>query len=289
MRANLFQKDFPTLRREIMEVKEISSDKWDELVKKSPQGTIFSTLEWCSLFDDLFKMYVVTKGDEVVGGIIGFLKDGFISGGYPFTLYQGILINEPEKYTTKMSLHNEVAKVLIQQLTTDYDKVSITNHYTYPDIRPFLWNGWKPTVSYTYILKPNWEALEKDTRNLIRSHTKSFEECKPDKFIELYLNTFKRKNVEGYASEKWLDKFFQTFNPIMLTNGTAAVCLIYDTKRIYYIFGASEADNSSFAVMWEAFSKFKEIDLVGCNLPEIGHYKRGFGGELKTCLGIKLG
>ncbi len=53
----------------------------------------------------------------------------------------------------------------------------------------------------------------------------------------------------------------------------------------YYLFGASIVPDKSFALMWRAFKMFHRIDLTGCNVPEIGHYKRGLGGELKCYLG----
>jgi hypothetical protein len=63
---------------------------------------------------------------------------------------------------------------------------------------------------------------------------------------------------------------------------------MWDTKRAYYIFGASNpekiGDGASSLTLWTAFEnlspRFKEIDMVGANDYKIALFKRGFGGRL---------
>ena len=70
----------------------------------------------------------------------------------------------------------------------------------------------------------------------------------------------------------------------------SAVMFLFDNKRAYYLFGATDPQyRSSTAstklileqVFYSSFTrKLPEIDFVGCNSPERGYYKLSFGGDL---------
>ena len=261
--------------------------QWDEFIITSPQYSIFSTTRWCELFDDTYEAYGCFKGDEMVGGIIGFRKDTFISGGYPITPFQGVAVKKCDKYTTQMSLQCEVSKALIEHLK----RGQIVNHYSFTDIRPFLWAGWTPLVKYSYILTMDELAgnrMEKDTRNLVRKHLGAFERGNIEKFYELYTETFHRKEMEVPVSKEWMLKFYDEFNPHVFTTDESGVVILDDVNISYYLFGASTSPNKSFSLMWDAFNHCGKIDMTGANVPEISHYKRGFGGELRCYLGAEL-
>lgn len=263
----------------MLEVRPVNYEQWDDFVEISPQGTIFCSTTWCGLFQDDYIVFGCYKGDELVGGIIGFEKDGvYVSGSYPLTMYQGILTKNLDKYTSQMSLHNQVAESLIN----DYPAI-VQNHYTYPDIRPFLWAGWIPQVKYTYVVKPDKEKLDKDTRYEIGRGEGIIGGCSADEFITLYHQTFNRKELEMPVTDDWLHNFWGIMKPKAFRNSTAAVIFIEDSKRAYYILGASNGGN--YKLLWESINQFKEVDMVGCNVKEIGLFKRGFGGELKVSLG----
>ena len=65
------------------------------------------------------------------------------------------------------------------------------------------------------------------------------------------------------------------------SDNSAAVILINDEHRSYYILGASTGNSTSSSVLWEAIKDKQEVDLVGCNDKKIALFKKGFGGELK--------
>lgn len=267
----------------------MSNDILDEFVERSPQGTIFSTSKWLALYDAQHKIDTYWKGNNAVAMLVVFETP------QPATPFQGILIgdNTGMKPASIISLHNEVAEALMSVCPSEF-----CNHYTFPDIRPFLWKGWQAYVKYTYVVDLHdmgkaWDNLEKQTRYEIK-HTETTMREKPDieEFDRLYNLTFERKGLKRPISSDFI-RAMTTFEHglYMTDDGEAGVLMIRDPKRSYYIFGASRGEGGSSYCLWNALleeSKYrKEVDLVGCNSPKIGLFKRGFSGCLKPYYGVK--
>lgn len=281
----------------MQEVREITDYKeWDTFVDNSPQGTIFSTTEWMQLYDVPWKVWGYYKNSNLVGGICSFEKP------QPLTPFQGILtIPTPDmKYANIISLQNEVATALLYVVPQEF-----TNHYMYPDIRPFLWNGFSASVRYTYVvditnLSQLWANLEKSTRYDItraqRSHivlNKGIE----GGFFLLYTETFKRKGLDVPVSESLIKKIYKIGMGYSAFDAQskellASAIVIFDKKRAYYILAASAVSSVPSLLLWEIFKDvasmgYKEMDLVGCNDQNIALYKRGFGGKLMPYYNVR--
>ena len=253
-------------------------DLWDALVEQSPQGTIFSTSRWLKLLDAPYQVYGCYQGNNLMGGAAIF------DNPQPLTPFQGILIAPiGSKYTTIMSRHNEVAKALMKKLPNEF-----CCHYEYPDVRPFLWAGWQAYIRYTYVLKPDWGNLEKDLRNEIRTGIGARRSYDIETFDTLYGETFARKELPRTATTDLILRLFKNIeNELwMAEDNSAGALLIKDSKRWYYILGASMGGGSA-SVVWAAVMDKNEVDLVGCNAEKIGAFKRNFGGELKPYYGVK--
>ena len=249
-------------------LEKVSPKEWDTFVEASPQGTIFSTTKWLDLFGDY--------------ELLGYYKNGNLTGGMvlqkpmPLTPFQGVLVRPTEgKYTTRMSLENEVAEALIPAI----GKATFSNHYTYTDIRPFLWHGFVASIKYTYVWTPDCE-LEKDTRYIINRYDKPIG-SDFDRLDWLYTETFKRKNLSRPVSSKFLRQMCEATNAEVSTTEGAGVILIKDSKRYYYIIGSSDGQGESSYLLWNAIKDKNEVDMVGSNNKNIGLFKRGFGGILK--------
>lgn len=278
----------------------LTADKyteWDSFVETSPQGTIFSTTKWLRLIGQPFRIYGYYKNGKLLGGMANFDQLA------PLTPFQGILVADipGAKYTTTISLHNEVATALLP-----YAPKSFYNHYTFPDIRPFKWAGWQCDIRYTYVVDLTdmdklWEGLEKQTRYEINHASKTYQTfMTPDVgvFNSLYSETFKRKGIERPVDSEMVQGLCWTLNAAIFCSlsldsvGSMAI-LVEDNKRAYYILGASDdTGHTSSLTLWTAFEKstragIKEIDLVGCNNEQIGLFKRGFGGKLIPYFGVK--
>jgi len=269
-----------------MSVREITDYvQWNKFIEESPQGTIFSTTKWMNLWDEPFKIYGYFKNDSLLGGIIGRAYETDFTSGFELTPFQGILvIPMPDaKYTSVMAMHNEVANKLINALEERYLFISISNHCTFPDIRPFLWKGYEPSVRYTYVvdLADMGDRLEKDTRYLIKHSDRVLVEPDLAVFDKLYENTFERRGLIRPVSTEFIKRLYSELDSSLYMADNAGVLMIRDKKRSYYILGASTGDGSS-SVLWQALSSesSSECDLVGCNDKNIGLFKRGFGGIL---------
>lgn len=246
------------------------------------ENSIFDSPKWCSLFPDKTRTFGCFKGNELIGTITGFERNSeFISGNYPLTYAQGIVIRDKSNELS-------VAKQLASFLKSNYERITIVN-YDFTDIRPFLWEGFKPIVKYTYLVKE--VKLEKDTRYEINKATRSGIEVRPgtiDEFWDTYKDTFERKNLDLPVDRVWLERFNRDIEPKVFCAGGAAVVFISDLVRDYYIFGATRQEalgtGASLLCLYTAIKR--ETDFVGCNVENIGLYKRGFGGELKVCLGV---
>ncbi len=279
-------------------VKELTDFKtWDSFVESSEQGTVFSTTKWLTLFDLPFKIYGYYKSGKLFGGMANFNKPA------PLTPFQGILIsgeNSQMKYSTQMSLHNEVSKALIE-----YAPNQFYNHWQFPDIRVFKWANWQVDIRYTYVVDLTdmdklWEGLEKQTRyeiNHARKTYNTFMTSDVGAFNSLYSETFKRKGIERPVNSEMLQRLCWVFNAVIFCSSTldsigSMAVVIEDNKRAYYLLGASDdIGHTSSLTLWTVFEKsagagIKEIDLVGCNNEQIGMFKRGFGGYLTPYFGV---
>lgn len=236
----------------------ISAVEWDELNRKSEQGTIFSSTKWLDLFGG-YELKGVYKKDNLIGGIADFGE------AKPLTPFQSVL-----------TLKNP------QQVMEALDVKYVVNHYTLPDIRPFLWKGYKPLVRYTYIVRPEWGLLDKDTRNLVRKYDLPI--GSDFGYLDaLYSLTFERKGLQRPIDSAFLKKVCD-MGTIYTCDG-AAVVIIRDEKRSYYIIGASDGTGTSSYLLWNAIKDEREGDLVGCNNRDIANFKKSFGGELKVYCG----
>ena len=257
-------------------LEKVSPKEWDEFVEASPQGTIFSLTKWLDLFGD-YELLGYYKNGNLTGGIV-------LQKPMPLTPFQGVLVKPTEgKYTTRMSLENEVAEALIPAI----GRTTFSNHYNFIDIRPFLWHGFSSTIKYTYVWTPSCQ-LEKDTRYIINRYDKPIGKDF-DRLDWLYTETFRRKKMERPVTSKFLKKMCEATSAEVFTTDGAGVILVKDSKRYYYIIGSSDGHGESSYLLWNAIKDRNEVDMVGCNNKNIGLFKRGFGGELKPYYQVSNG
>jgi hypothetical protein len=285
----------------MLEVREITQyEQWDRFVELSPQGSVFATARWMKLFDKPFKILGVFREYQLVGGLPFFERDisdvtYFDSGGVntPLTPFQGVLLQNLSNARphTINSLEHEVIETLLKYLEGKYDRIVITNNYNLRDMRPFIWNGYQSEIKYTYLIdEPLLENLEPDTRYEINRASKInyVREGTCAEFDLLYTETFKRKGMERPVSSQIIHSICDNFNPSIYIDNllSASVFIIHDTKRWYYILGASDGKGASSMVLWSVLQG-KSVDMVGANSETIARFKRGFGGKLVSYYGVK--
>jgi lipid II:glycine glycyltransferase (peptidoglycan interpeptide bridge formation enzyme) len=273
------------------EIKLVPDIEWDNFVESSPQGTFLSSIKWMNLYDEPHVTWGYYKGNQLMGGFGGFLKN------MPLCAFQGVLIAPTTgKYTATTSLYNEVATALLKDGVLPNE---FTNHYTFPDIRPFLWEGYKPTVRYTYVVNLNQELsdLEKQTRYEINHpyHIGTVtKESKDIQFFDaLYETTFERKGMKRPITSQMMYSIYETMKGQLFisSDNSTGVMMVTDNKRAYYLFGASDGTSTSSQTVWDALQSmrrqgFAEVDMCGCNNREIGSFKKGFSGKLQVYFGL---
>ena len=284
--------------------------EWDKFVESSPQGTIFSTSIWLKAINYCFKILCLYQDNKPVGGIAFFTdKKNIIIP--PLTRFQGILL----KKNLKRREENKITSAIVEKLTADFNNISISNHYNLKDIRPFIWAGFSVEVKYTYLvdisdLEELWQNMEKRTRYAIRKAERNKivvkKEDKIAEFDRLHQFSLLNQKRKRPFNSSFLKNFYSTlkkFNKCQLylaerKNGdlSAGAFVVWDKKRAYYLMAGADpkfrGDESPSLILWTIFSDFnkkgfKEIDLVGANIPSIEKFKRGFGGKLIHYFNVK--
>ena len=282
--------------------------QWEELVRESPQGSIFCSLKWLELFDN--EIFGCFREGHLIGGMAGINGKQFLSGGYALTPYQGIVVCDQQdtKYANRLSLFGEICDSFIEFTKQELvgKQISIVNHYNARDMRPFIWDNWEQFIKYTFIIDTTdllqvWANMEKDTRYEITKAQKSgikIMEGDVETFDKLYVETFSRKGLGRPISSVFLFKLCERLQAkiyLALNKGiaSAGAVAIWDDSCSYYILGASNpdtlGDGATSLALWTLIEDQKggQIDLVGCNDKKIGLFKRGFGSKLMPYFGVR--
>ena len=254
---------------------------WDKWAETSPQGTIFCESRWLELIGKPYQIWGVYKGKEMIGGIANFDELA------PLTPFQGILMKDD----------NVDDQLVVARALLEVAPKQFYNHYTFTDIRPFKWAGWQADVKYTYVMQLDegiMSRMQKKTRyEITSSHLAMQGSPDIEAFCDLYHHTFGRKGLSPPVTDALIQEIHGTCdsNLYMANDGSAGAIMIRDTKRSYYILGASDGRGNSSFVLGQALlsegALRHEVDLVGCNDEKIGLFKRGFGGELKPYYGVR--
>lgn len=278
------------------QIRELDKETWNNLVGVSEQGSIFVTTKWLDLYQEPYVLYGYYKGNELAGGLAGFVEGDKFINMKQLTPFMGIVIGDvsSRKYTSAMSLHSEVASRFTEFLSDKFASIQVANHYTFPDIRQFLWHGYTPQIKYTYVVDITQDSrtwLESDTRYEINKCIKACIDVEVDTmqgFLEKYKAMWERKGMEQPLPDDFYYRLAKNATNYIYQADGAGVVILYDNKRAYYILGASieSGNGASSYCLWQAIKEsysfgIREIDLVGCNDEKIGLFKRGFGGTLK--------
>lgn len=304
-----------------LEVRELETnhlDIWDQFVEKSPQGTIFSERLWLELCGYPFRVFACFKGDEIVGGTAVFEDDSRCNtmGLVPITPFTGFLFrdNDLMRLPLREKLEKKISVALIGALDRCYRNIVLCHHYSFHDVRPFYFHTHKSeskylvNVRYTSVvdlsdMNQAWSRTEDNTRGNIRKGEKRGNKVQKsddfEVFDRMHRRTFERQGIERDAPTELIARMYAKLKEknrcqlFLAANSSGAPTsgglAIWDKRRAYHLMGGSEPehrnDGSASLTLWTVFQhmseRFPEIDLVGCNSPQRGAFKAGFGGTLK--------
>ncbi|WP_291632274.1 GNAT family N-acetyltransferase [Clostridium sp.] len=285
--------------------------KWDNFVDESPQGTLFSKIQWLKAVCVQFKILVVEENNQFIGGIALPYTRGELYRNPKLTPQLGILLpksSSKAKYSTVLSKETSIIVSLIEKLQHcrlfDYNF-----SYNFTNFLPFIWEGYSTAISYTYVIE-DLQDLDKIYSNFqydvkysinkaVKNNIKVVSDLSIEQFYEINKKTFKRQGMEMPYSFEFLrnmDEKLKAKNCRKILFGIddnnnilAANYIVYDSKCAYYLIGGSDPIYRKSGVqtllLWESI-KFaaqvsKGFDFEGSSIKNIEKYFRKFGGYQK--------
>jgi hypothetical protein len=196
--------------------------KWDELVDRSPHGTIFHKNGWLEACGRALgkevKIFGCFQNGSLVGGCSLFLEKKMRDVLYnakstcAMTPYGGVVLSSPPTKSVQKqeSFSRKIIESLIYRLKQEhYYLISIVNSPEFIDIRPFTLNGWRSNVLYSYYfdLRGDIESrFDSEVKRKIRKAEKNGIMIETSSDISLYYDllceTYSRKNSEPPAPKR---------------------------------------------------------------------------------------
>jgi hypothetical protein len=302
------------------EVKEVKREEYglcDELVRRSPQGTIFHSSDWSSMCATSLRKGLrifgcFRRGCLVAGCIFYVYKKGFFkiasSAFSPATPFGGIILEKPptkDVKKTEESFSNTVNPLRVALENEDLDYIHLVNSPDLADIRPLTFNGWDSLVYYAYYLDlGDFEKnISKDARWTIDKATKNGVVIEKSEdivfFWKLWTETFARQNLRPPASEDFFKNalvLLQNQNKGEMWTArnksgevAAAEILVHDDKRGYRWSAASHTElrksGAPSLLLYEMLQDLKkiglkEINLMAANTPHLAKFVAQFNPRL---------
>jgi CelD/BcsL family acetyltransferase involved in cellulose biosynthesis len=292
--------------------------EWDVFVSGTAQNNVFVKSPWvesiCGITGLSHKLIICSKGDEVLGGCVLFLRKrrtGWDVVIPPLTQYTTPCIAS-RSYVEKFRSEQQVLAVtraIADYIERRFERAALINHPTLLDIRSFLWSDWTPIVRYTYLLdvsdpKNLQENLSRDVTRQVRKAEKGgfYVKQSPqfEKFASMWKASLSRQSAAMPMGEEDLVrllcslrekgsqiKFYFAHN----SSGSpvaGSVFLIDQNQAFYWLGGIYPEYLSSGAnqlMFWYGLQDLHAngitcVDFVGADHPSIARYKSTYGGRL---------
>jgi len=297
---------------------------WDALVIKSPQGTVFHSSIWVSTCAELSNknevIMGVFKNNSLFAGCALYSHNKYklfslaVStatmtpyGGYLFMPFENTKVRENEQ------MRNAVISAINSELIKKYHYLNIVNPPEISDIRPFVWNAWKPSIYYSYFFNLDGnleEKISKKVRNTIRKSQKSGisiqRENDPDLYYKLTLKTYEKQLRKPPVTKKFLLEMIKTIisNNLgemwiartSMGEPAAGEIIVWDHKRAHRWSATSDAQykdsGATSLLLFEILQNlqtrgFHEINLMAGNTPRLTKFVSSFNPQLIPYYGVE--
>jgi hypothetical protein len=284
-----------------------NQEKYIRFCEKETEVPVFHRPEWLDAVcgnRNSWDVVLLEKNGEVIASLPLFYKKKKIIGQPPLTPYLGPYIKFPEgqKSVTKYRYERNVLEALIGKIP-DFKYLKML---FLPEIKnwlPFYWNGFNETTRYTFILDNlnkhlNLNEMKPSIRRQIKKASKNIQIEFSDN-IESFYNinklSFERQKMNipySLTFLKRLDQVVKDHRTILFgkdnkENIHAAIYILWDNKRAYYLMGGLNADfqNSGAKplLFWEAMkyvsSFVLEFDFEGSMIRSIENFFSSFGAK----------
>ncbi|MBN1619759.1 GNAT family N-acetyltransferase [candidate division WOR-3 bacterium] len=173
-----------------------------------------------------------------------------------------------------------------------------------PDVRPFIWNGFKAETLYTYIAEPGWQAdyIEREELKQIRkaegADQRIEEDCDIDLLSNMVFNSYSRHGKKPPYDRTYLTEMMRKALELKImglkiacsSNGTPSAfraSLRGRTTGYDWLAGSTETGlslgmNSLLLkrLIMEETASGRIFDLCGANTESVSFFKAGFGLKL---------
>lgn len=291
--------------------------QWDELVRKSPQGTIFHTSKWMSTCSELSSkrgiIFGYFKKDQLLGGCLVYFHKRYnylsiATSNAQLTPYGGFVLAPLEhlKVREKESIQFEIISAINKEMIQMFDTITLVNSPELSDIRPFTSQGWSEQVKYLYMKSLKQDILfnvSSQVRKNIRK-AQNFgitvkKEYNPDLFWVLTKKTYEKQNMPTPFQKEYL---FGLMTMLIHNNlgemwiawtadgePASADFIIWDQKQAHRWMAASdeqfkETSATSLLIfkIFEDLQKrdFHNVNMMSGNLSNLSAFSSSFSPEL---------
>ena len=224
---------------ELKIAKEGDKELWNELVEKSPHGTIFHTWKFLKIVEKHTnsKLYPVIgmKGTTPIGVYPLFLQKKFFlrlvfsPPSHALLLYLGPAIvdydklKQSKKESTSVKFQRKVNEFLESEIRYNYIRIRTPPELI--DSRPFLWTGYRVEPLYTYIIDISkgseqvWKNFNKQVRMDINKTKREGVKVKEGSIDDLKFlsksiaNRFIEQGFRSRDYRRYLDGVYKAFYP----------------------------------------------------------------------------
>lgn len=255
------------------------NDKWDELVAKSVNGTVFCSSRYLKNVNASIRPYYYRRNQEIRAGIL-VIEDEYGQDTYlhDFVIYNGLFFAPPQNRQNRsqiMSEQFEITTFVAEELAGLYKTVNMQLHPSIIDMRPFLWFNYgmdapKYNIDIRYTSYINIEdfshagkledistylqasnARRQEIRYAARDKVLTREEFNPDLFVNYYNETMKRQDItveenvllemNHLITNLFKEKMGRMFVSYVADGRPGSMAFfVMDSKRGYYLFGSND-------------------------------------------------
>lgn len=210
--------------------------QWDAFVERSPQGTLFSHVDYLDAALSQYELLWVMKGNEIKAGIaLPLSADKKTVFAHDHLIHGGILFEPPtpdQKGVKYRSDQFSITEFLIQYLSQRFDHVQLVFSPQFSDIRPFLWHNYhdaNPLNKYKV-----------ETRYTSYLNVSELREHKEEESYELFkgLETLRQRNIREARSQNAvvenkidLDNLLKFYVDLMEKQGQEVVDTTLESMR----------------------------------------------------------
>ena len=273
--------------------------EWDDLIDKSPHGTIFHYSWWLQTTASHFNIHVVRneKGAIVAGLPIPFEKRMLLTLFHSPTLtpYLGPVfdLSEADSICDRLHLMRSRGELLAESAKS-FDSFRFLAGACAPDLQGFLWAGFKGQLAFTFRF-PATLSPEQIAAGMNRMHLEKLEEAMQlnlnvicDQGLEdlIFLNrkTFEKQGTKPPCSPAFLRKLWNAaysqerahLYVARTSDGTPAAALltVHDKRTTYQIVSAVNPElrevPGAYLLLWNALQDSlrsgRDFDFEGSSL-----------------------